>query len=289
MQELIKEKLITNEDPYHLHKGLGIYCLLNYLFQLIHYFFYRTMVLNTYVILPHMLLHVSSFIFKVMPRRAVSDDGRIVSKMSMFIWEELRIHSLLFGFRSCLIILFPELAFTIVMGTMLLADLATRMFGIPNISTVRGNINVEKKSLVKKAYGMFFSTSQMGATLICLGVSQSSYLPNPILVFCTLPAIQTSAFGMTLLRKNLITKTTWQVVYSLELVLVYFFWFFEYGQLDIIYLSAWAYFLRVNLLNKYLLWSLFYLLHDYALEKHFEKFLEELFLVVTGLVFVQGA
>ena len=108
---------------------------------------------------------------------------------------------------------------------------------------------------------MFFSTSQMGATIICAGFFQKNI--NPILVFCTLPAIQTSAFGMTLLRKNIISKEIWQIVYSIELVLVYIVWLLEYKNLDILGYSLIAYLLRSNNLNKYLLWIFFWLINNF--------------------------
>ena len=255
------KKLITDEDPFHIHKSMGIYCICNFIIQLTYYLLYRKMYLSPIVMIPHILLHITSFVFKVLAKRPVTQDNKIISKMSMFIWEELRIHSLIFGLRSAFIVIFPKFSIPIVFGTLFLADIATYYYGIPNITTVRGNNNVEKKSNVKKLYSMFFSTSQMGATIICAGFFQENI--SPILVFCTLPAIQTSAFGMTLLRKNIITKEIWQIVYSLELVLVYIVWYFEYKNLNVLGYSLIAYLLRSNELNKYILWSLFFLTHNY--------------------------
>lgn len=260
---IIVEKLITHEDPYHVHKSMGIYCLLNFVFQLVYYICYKEMILNWMVMTPHILLHATSFIFKVLNRRPVTNDNKIISKMSMFIWEELRLHSMIFGLRSTLIVMFPSVnnCRIIVMSTLFLADLATYLFGNPDVTTVRGNNKIEKTSFIKKMYAMFFSTSQMGATIICGGFFQENI--SPILVFCTLPAIQTSAFGMTLLRKNIISKTTWQVVYSLELALVYYVWYCEYNNLDILLYSLMAYFMRSNGFNKYLLWFIYLIADDY--------------------------
>ena len=250
-------KLFTEEDPYHVHKIFGFYCLSNFIFQLASYALTKQMYLNVYTITPHILLHVTSFIFKVLPKRAVTEDNKIVKKMAMFIWEELRLHSFTFGTRSCLIILFPEYSFPIVIGTMILADLATEYFGNPKVSTVRGNLNIEKKSFSKQVYSSFFSTSQLGATIICGGFFQKQI--NPYLVFATLPAIQTSAFGMTLLRKNIINKEIWQVVYSIELVLVYIIWYTEYKNLWVLFYSMIAFLLRKQKINKYVLWFVCYL------------------------------
>ena len=35
-------KLITHEDPYHIHKIFGIYCIINYSIQYYTYFLYNT-------------------------------------------------------------------------------------------------------------------------------------------------------------------------------------------------------------------------------------------------------
>lgn len=249
--------LITKEDPLHIHKSLGIYCLLHYVYQFLYYYNYGTMNLHLLNIIPHILLHFSSFIFRVLDKRPVTEDNKIVKKMAMFIWEELRLHSLFFGTRSCLIILLPNCAIPIIYINMLLADGATFIYGNSNVTTVRGNLNIEKKSTIKQIYAGFFSTSQLGATIICGGFFQKTI--NPILVFSTLPAIQTSAFGMTLLRKNIISKEIWQIVYSMELMLVYIMWYLEYKNFDIIFISLLAYMLRRENINKYILWLCFYL------------------------------
>lgn len=271
MLEQWYEKLITYEDPYHIHKSMGIYCLLNFVFQLVYYMCYREMILNWMVMIPHVMLHMTSFIFKVLDKRPVTDDNKIISKMSMFIWEELRLHSMIFGLRSCLIIMFPSITNgrIIVFSTLGLSDLITYVYGNPEVTTVRGNNKIEKRSCIKKIYAMFFSTSQMGATIICGGFFQK--VINPALVFFTLPAIQTSAFGMTLLRKNIISKTTWQIVYSIELALVYYVWYLEYNNVDILAYSLMAYFMRSNGLNKYLLWLVYLVVDDHYRDKDIQK------------------
>jgi hypothetical protein len=271
MLEQWYEKLITDEDPYHIHKSMGIYCLLNFVFQLVYYMCYREMILNWMVMIPHVMLHMTSFIFKVLDKRPVTNDNKIISKMSMFIWEELRLHSMIFGLRSCLIIMFPSITNgrIIVFSTLGLADLITYVYGNTEVTTVRGNNKIEKRSCIKKIYAMFFTTSQMGATIICGGFFQKTI--NPVLVFCTLPAIQTSAFGMTLLRKNMISKTTWQIVYSMELALVYYVWYCEYNNFDILIYSLIAYVMRSNELNKYMLWVIFLLVDDHYRNKTIQK------------------
>lgn len=247
------KKLITHEDPFHIHKTMGIYCLFNFVIQLTSYFFTRDMFLTPIVLLPHFLLNATSFIFTVLKRRPVSDDGKISKKMSMFIWEELRLHSLVFSYRSLLCVLYPQYGHYFVFGTLILADVITDYCGTRGVSTVRGNQNFQSSSVMKQIYSGFFSVSQMGATLICGGFFQE--IPNTYLTFVTLPAIQTSAFGMTLLRKNLISKEMWQFIYSLELTLVYLIWLMEYKNLNVLWISIVLYMLRKGGMNKYILWS----------------------------------
>lgn len=254
------QKLITKEDPYFLHKSMGIFSLLHFFYQFGCFAYYGQMYLHWITILPHIFLHVSSFIFHVLDKRPVSDGNKIVKKMAMFIWEELRIHSMLFGCRSAFIILFPKFRFVIVILTMYLADLTTEKYGNANVTTVRGNHELVKSD-IKQMYADFFSGSQMGATIICAGFFQHN--PSDALVFATLPPIQTSAFGMTLMRKDLISKTTWQIVYSLELALVYILWYIEYKNLYIFIYSFIALLLRKNGTNKYLLWTLFFIANNY--------------------------
>lgn len=251
------KRLVTQEDPYHIHKTMGIYCLLNFVVQFSLYATTGNMILSKIIMLPHLLLHVTSFFFKVLERRPVSQEGKIVGKMSMFIWKELRLHSLSFGSRSVLTVMYPTMGFIFVVINFIVADIVTHYYGTPNVTTVRGNnqMATEKRSFQKYVYSVFFSTSQLGAIIICAGFLQEKI--SPILAFSTLPAIQTSAFGMTLLRKDIISKSTWQVVYSLELLLVYFVWYKEYSNVHILFYSTFAYLMRVMGLNKYALWSLF--------------------------------
>jgi hypothetical protein len=245
-------KLITSEDPFHIHKSMGIYCLINFIIQGLNYLFYGKIFISKYVMIPHVLLHVTSFVFSVLKKRPISNDGKLVKKMAMFIWEELRLHSMFFGFRSILSIIYPDYAMAIIFFTMAGADISTIKYGTANVSTVRGNQNIEKKSIVKTLYSAFFSISQIGATIICGSVFQRE--TNKTLVFFTLPAIQTSAFGMTLLRKNIITKEIWQLIYSFELLIVYFVWYSEYKDYQIIPASIAIYLLRKMNINKYFIW-----------------------------------
>ena len=241
-------KLITHEDPYHIHKLCGIFCLTNFIGQYYSYFVYNKTYGLTYAIIPHILLPLSSFIFKVLQKRPIEN------KLNMFIWEELRIHALLFSWRACYGIIYPNYTEIISYTTLILADLTTYKFGTPDISTVRGQNNkVGSRNLTKELATAFFSISQFGATIITMGVFQNK--PNMILMFSTLPPIQTSAFGMTLIRKNIINKNMWSLLYIVQLLFVYVLWYCEYKNINILFYSSILYALRRAGISKYLLWS----------------------------------
>ena len=247
-------KLFTEEDPYNIHKTFGFLTLSNFAFQSYYYMNYGEMFYIDKFIFIHMLLHVTSFVFKVLKQRPETGD-----KMKMFIWEELRMHSMIFTYRACFCILCPEFSCLIVLMTMAAADYTTYKVGNSNFTTVRGQHSRISSSLVKQVYGAFFSMSQMGATAICSGCFQPSF--NYFLAFQTLIPIQTSAFGLTLLRKNIINKKMWQIVYTFELSLVYILWYREYKNLNIIAMSAIPYICRRYGMSKYVIWILFFMMN----------------------------
>ena len=240
-------RLITNEDPFHIHKIFGLYCILNFMLQ-IYLFFTEKMILSLWVLLPHILLPTTSLFFNVLNKRPKK------GKMKMFIWKELQLHSILFSLRAIFTILFPEKRIYIIFCTMLFADFISKLYGTKGFSTVRGKQSKNgKRSILLELQAFFFSSSQLGATLICSGILQKQISPE--LIFLTLPPIQTSAFGMTLIRKNLINKRTWSILYSLELLLVYFGWYYLKKNMSIIPYTILIYILRRFVFkNKYLMW-----------------------------------
>jgi len=239
--------LVTKEDPWFLHKACGLFVLLHFVYQLIVFGTTNAMNLRPWALIPHGLLHASSFLFKVLSKRPTA------KRSSMFIWNELRVHAAIFALRAILIIRWPRQGVPIVLLTMLLADLTSHVYGTTGLTTVRGpHTQVRQRWGLKALYAAFFSMSQLGATLICTGLLAPERRVE--LVFLTLIPIQTSAFGMTLLRKHLISKRTWSVVYSLELVLAYIAWYRVYGECWLVLYSACLYVLRRCGVSKYLLW-----------------------------------
>ena len=263
------KKLVTSEDPYHVHKLCGVACLCNFAYQISRFLLGCSVrPENPWTLAPHGLLHVSSFIFRVLPHRQIG------SRANMYIWEELRSHATLFGLRACLVILFPAFGFWISLGTMVLADVATTVQGRPGLSTVRGaQERVGNRSWKKELAAAFFSTSQLGATLITSGLFQQEEIVRmhnndpsgggggyAMLVFATLPPIQTSAFGMTLIRKNLIDQKTWSAVYVIELLFVYYVWYMVYANMNVLGIASVMYILRRAGVSKYTIWIACYIL-----------------------------
>ena len=238
------ERLFTESDKYNVHKLLGLYCILNYI---------RVLVFNGDISLatlaPHALLHVSSFIFHVLEQR------RTDSKLNFFIWEEMRLHSLVFSYRAILCILFPDARIYICFAVMVIADLISHFFGNPENRTVRGDIKREtgiKLQIIQSGYAM----SQFGATAGCMGLFLTEGFDfNPRFAFSTLPAIQLSAFFMTLYRKRLIGVKTWGVGYNLCLTISYVVWLQLYGWHYPVVEMIIMFFMRKMGITKYLLWA----------------------------------
>jgi len=264
MLEAAQTKLVTREDRFHVHKLCGLYVLLHFAYRLALYGGGAVPAAApppAWSMVPHALLPMTSFMFRVLPARPI---GR---RSSMFIWRELRLHALLFSLRSVAVLWWPWAAQRCVVATMAAADLATRWCGEARVTTVRGDHdNMRRRSAAKLAAGAFFSSSQLGATLLCSGLLQGG-APSPLLVFFTLPAIQTSAFGMTLIRKNVISPVAWGAGYSAQLLLVYVLWACEYGNLRLLWASAALYLFRracgTHAASKYLMWGAIAALDSY--------------------------
>ena len=91
-------KLITHEDNFHIHKIIGVSCLINFIYQFYHLISYSYLPLATsrkrnYILALHGLLSLSSFIFHVPKNR---------HKGLPMIYKEFRLHSIVFALRSVL-------------------------------------------------------------------------------------------------------------------------------------------------------------------------------------------
>lgn len=222
-------KLITKEDHFHVHKLLGVCCLIHYAYRWCMWLRYRDMLfgddktVSAVLLMMHLLLNLSSFLFPI-PKRKVS--SRVV------IWEETRWHSLIFASRSILIawiLLYSSNYSTcvyaarslIIVLTMLCADRATSHYKkqsiIQETDTVMRKLPYPQEGMLSRSVSSikyFYSTSQIGATLICL------FSRNVDRVFTVLFPIQISMFLSTLNKKGIISVSAWHLFYTLSLLMV---------------------------------------------------------------------
>jgi len=201
---VIYSKLFTREDYPHkvlgVHKWLGIFSLLHYIYRFALVPFKTDMGFSSgwqtaTLLAMHLLLSVSSMIFKI-PKKRIVEGSRI--------WPEYRLHSICFACRSlaCMALAWAELRYqlapmyvvnaAIVIGTMVAADVATWSVGEASRSSTIRDLDAPP------AVQFFFSVMQFHATAGCLvGVRRFSTQ------FVYVWIIQFTAFLMTLRRKNL--------------------------------------------------------------------------------------
>jgi cytochrome b involved in lipid metabolism len=227
-------KLFTKEDPVGYHKYLGIFCLLHFAWR--HGQLFSTSSVTAgfgggpgassrslWFLLPHALLNASAFIFHSVPRE------RIVG--SPMIWEEYRVHNLIFVLRSIVctalchfsivhghapgwrkFALYGSLAS--ILGSNYAADVTTKhLQPSQNDSSVASlpfwdGCTLQTQRRIKK----FYAFCQFMATIACLMVS------NPAWPFVVMMPIQFSSILLTLVRKSILGAKGWHVAYLLSLL-----------------------------------------------------------------------
>jgi len=206
-------KLVTREDPIHLHKSLGVICLVNFIYRYFLLFSYGSMFLNTPMGITsvglHGILSLSSLIFHI-------PENRVNGKP--MIYPEMRAHTIVFTFRSvltCFSYYYGFSQFTrmcIIFLTMISADTVTHLYNRNNTNgtTIR-NMPYDKRVTeeTKNSVKIMNSNMQIGATLFMLGNIESAFLP--------MFAIQIAALLSTLVRKSIISANMWHIMYALSL------------------------------------------------------------------------
>jgi len=209
-------KLLTKEDPMHVHKTFGLLALFHFIYRFFLLLSYGTMHLNTPLAIGMMAVHgalsVSSLVFHIPQKRHAT---------LPMIYPEFRLHSILFGLRSvvcCFVEYYcpvAHLALYCKMGvcflTMMMADWVTTKHAAPGDTTMRAmpfgeTIPHDDRTKITR----FHSNQQTSATLLMLCNLDTAFSP--------LLAIQLAAFLMTLVRKNIISPNTWHLVYSWSLM-----------------------------------------------------------------------
>jgi len=284
-------KLITKEDPIHLHKTLGILSVLNFFYR--YGYCYMTSgslgyngnagnkhlyVLDWVTMLVHTCLALSSIIFRV-PRKRINNKP-------MVIYEEYRQHAMVFTVRCfivfAIVTLFPNAPGwwppVGVMACHLLADRITSIHGTDGNTAVRATAKHQKLSPFYQVVGKLYSLYQF----LAIG---SHVLPNDRLAdlaFNAVIAIQSSAFMMTLYRKRIIRGRTHMIVYAFCLLLSGFHICRLLGWWSCLLVTV-TFILRIKTprqwSNKYACWSVFLIMSNFS-------WLKEIFLSTNNVMSV---
>jgi hypothetical protein len=259
LEETNLHKLITKEDPTHIHKLLGIFALANYIYRYYLLFFYGSMFLNTPLDLGMVAIHgclsLSSLIFHIPRKRH--------AKLPM-IYPEFRLHSIVFGMRSvicCFVDVYGgyyKLYFKmgVCFATMMVADLITKQYAEPGDTTMRAMPYAEttpEKDI--RIITKFHSIQQMSATVYMLLNVDAAFSP--------LFAIQFAAFLMTMVRKSIIRPNTWHLLYSWALMInVFILITLPLSSVANIFIGTQVFLiLRMKYrMNKYIAWSFIFLI-----------------------------
>ena len=199
------QRLVTKEDPLHVHKTLGILCLTHFAFRFAKFghgdMGFDPSIASAMCLLLHALLSCSSLAFRI-PEKRIMEGSRI--------WPEFRLHSIVFACRhiACMLVTWAEARWggrtdrpmfsinpLIVLSTLLLADAATRRSSGVKSSTI-GSLRAPA------AMRFFFSAMQFHGTVACL-VGVRRFSMQLVMLF----TIQITAFLMTLRRKNIVGHT----------------------------------------------------------------------------------
>lgn len=254
-------KLVTKEDPYHIHKGLGAFCFINFMYRYYLLFTQGSMFLNTNTgiasILLHGLLSLTSLIFHIPANR---------NPRSPMIYPEFRMHSIIFGLRSvlCCLTYYHDMHFStrmlICYFTMFAADTISVHYSPENngrtISNMPFHTNISNEHRLAVIH--MNSCMQIGATTFMFGNIDSAFSP--------LFAIQIAAFLMTLVRKSIITCNMWHILYAFSLWINIFLYAhslpFNYIIIQMLIYVLYTSVLFPARTNKYVNWTIMFLLYS---------------------------
>lgn len=217
-------KLFTHEDPLNLHKLIGVFCLVHYLYRLGALALTGSMRFEkdsqpklVFLFLVHLLLSWSSFVFPLPQKR---------NQSKPMIWPELRWHNVVFATRSILDALLHILGLghyclarvALAMAAMVAADYVSSFYANQS-TTMRGMpFPASAGKRFVSGVNLFYALSQIYATKGVINITYTWTL-DVELAFLTLFAIQVSALLMTLVRKSVMEPAGWHLVYGLSLFL----------------------------------------------------------------------
>lgn len=215
-------KLVTKEDGhyFHVHKLLGISCLVHYMYRFYlvatcHSMMFRADWTTVMCIALHMSLNATSFFFKISGFRI---------KSAPMIYPEMRWHSLIFAYRSLVTMglmwvsrhygwISPlYLRSGAVLLTLYFADKTTEYY--PQQGTTMRVM--PKPDYFTPTFSLclnrFYTFSQIVATV------QILFSHNMDAVFLVVFPIQMAVFLMTLTRKGILSAGGWHYLYTLSLI-----------------------------------------------------------------------
>ena len=211
--------LITSHDYLNIHKIMGFGCLIHYGYRFSLKIFYDDMFFKINLFpMSHLILSLSSFIFKVPLHRYLS---------KTIIWKELQLHNIIFTSRS-VFMMYHALMFNaedkyiyyisrllIIMSHHYLADVITSKYQNKELTTTR-DIKYDTDNIyLIKINKYFYAISQIIATsTLLLSKNQDNG-------FSIMFPIQLSAFLMTLVRKSIISNNQWHYIYTISLLIPY--------------------------------------------------------------------
>jgi hypothetical protein len=212
-----KGKMVTKEDPWHIHKTLGILCMLSFLFRLVQigefdmgFNSFPHLTLPTIVL--HLLLNLTALNFKI-PAKRIASGYRI--------WPQYRLHSLAFLSRSLLTMLIIyyedllqvdepnyDLNLLLVLAGMVTADIASAS------TQAQYRSNTIRDLDAGRAVQFGFVLAQFYGTAVVLYGMRRYTIPMMSVI-----VIQGNAFLMTVRRKNLGSHNTLVAIYGAALMI----------------------------------------------------------------------
>ena len=232
------QKLFTKEDPIGIHKAMGVFVLLHFIYRYGQMFFgdpsagFGTRmgkgpgIIAPLCLVPHALLSLSSLIFHTVPRE------RVVGKP--MIWQEYRVHNIAFGLRSVITAALawfaiykgntPGVRRFAVVGSCLtaltaniVADEGTRRLRVNNVESTTATMPYWEGCSIEtqRKFKSFYAYCQFMATGACIAVG------NPAWCLAVLLAIQMASLLMTLVRKGLLSAKGYHIGYTIALIVPY--------------------------------------------------------------------
>lgn len=242
-------KLVTRHDRFHMHKLLGTACLASFVYHYLVLWPATGKLGATWTaILLHLALSLTGLQFQVPAKR--------IKKWPTIIWEEYRLHAVVFSFRAVAVAGLSGLPRLLgVAAVHLAADEVTRRHGDPGSTTVRGK---HDRSPSRRLWWLTrsYATYQYLAIASHLAASDDAALD---LAFNSFIAVQSSAFCMTLHRKGIITWKGHAATY-LVCILLSGTYIVQVLPLSQVLLGLAAGAARMQGLNKYPLWLLYWAL-----------------------------